>query len=114
MTRTLSMAVLVGVLVLAPVGAQQPHPFMGYGYAGISCGSWLEYRKTPASPNALVAESWVYGFVSGAGWQSARPLRDTDTAGVTAFVDQYCDAHRIDTITQASMALVRELTVKTP
>ena len=109
MTRTLSMAVLVGVLVLAPVGAiGEQGGYTTYGPGGGSCGKWL--IEDDRSFNL----SWVLGFVSGVGWSGGRTLKETDVAGIEAFIDKHCAAHPVDNIASAAAALVRELTVNTP
>ena len=64
---------------------------------------------------ASYMSSWVLGFVSGVGWSGGRTLKETDSAGMKAFVDQYCDAHRLDNINDAAKELVLALVeVKKP
>lgn len=84
--------------------------FSVYGDGNYSCGVWLESRK---SGNISEHLGWVEGFLSGVG-STGRKMKDTDGGGVQAFVDQYCDAHRLDTIATAVGALVRALAVKAP
>lgn len=54
-------------------------------------------------------ESWVAGFVSGVGAAGFGPLRKTDAAALTTFMDQYCQAHPLESISSAARRLVAEL-----
>ena len=53
---------------------------------------------------------WVMGFLSGVGSMKATtsldPLKGMDQEGVSAWVDNYCHKHPLDTIATAGSAFV--------
>lgn len=118
MKRALLASVLLSALLFTGVLVAQNVPPRGqysvYGFGTGSCGRWLEERK---QPNVTLSgggqRGWVLGFVSGVGYAGFR-LKETDSAGLIAFVDTYCAEHPLDDIGEAAKALVEELKIKTP
>jgi hypothetical protein len=105
----LAFAVL---FVLGPDEIAQERPAPGrytiYGFGARSCGAWVEARREE-SLTATAYEGWMLGFVSGYGYGSEDQLRVTDAKAMSVWLDNYCQAHPLDTIAVASQALVREL-----
>lgn len=82
--------------------------FKVYGHGNSSCGEWTSQRRSERAVQTNA--TWVAGFVSGAGYGSSRPLRETDTAGIIAWMDARCAAHPLEAIAEAAAALVVEMT----
>lgn len=60
---------------------------MGTGIT-ISCGGWVETRKTP---NKAAVEEWSLGYLSGvAMWTPASPLDGLDAGAVMVWLDNFC------------------------
>jgi hypothetical protein len=80
------------------------------GSGTISCGKWVEYRPD----NAEQEENWVNGYLTGR--QEDGPgltaNQTGDLAGRNAWIDQYCQGHPIDSLLEASRALLRALRAK--
>jgi hypothetical protein len=79
------------------------------GAGAASCGTWTadrQQRSTGRHSLSLMDEQWVLGFLSGIavmGDESVDPLRRMDAEGVWAWVDNYCQAHPIETISSAAI-----------
>lgn len=75
-----------------------------------SCGAWTEARQTQSVRAGLLQE-WVWGFLSGMNLKSDKPdaLLGTDPEGLTAWLDNYCRANPLATITEASVKLLEQL-----
>lgn len=59
----------------------------------------LILRARPAALTALSnsrAAVQAVGFISGAGYAKAPPLRATDSPGIVAWINAYCAAHPLD------------------
>lgn len=84
--------------------------FWVLGSGTISCGKWLEYRHGDAGPE----ESWVNGYLTGRqdGGLGLTKSQVGDVPGRSAWIDQYCQSHPIDDLTDASRALLRALRAK--
>jgi hypothetical protein len=104
-------AAMAAVLLMGTV----PTPAQAYDYFGagtLSCGQWLGDRQS-ASPQHVLNESWVLGFVSGvnsgAGGFGLSRLsnagEDTDAAGMFAWLDNYCRAHPLEKLVGATEQL---------
>ena len=109
---------LVGLVTLlvahdAPARAVQA-PFYAYGIRDVTCQMYL----TGSTPIERIAyDSWVLGFISGAGW--GRPLDraltgSTDQA-IKDGIAKYCTGHPTDALPAAAVAMANELSRdKTP
>jgi hypothetical protein len=90
-----------------------------YGHGNGSCGQWVQDKVNASDRDADLA--WVLGFLSGAGAVASslkddlgtklnvRELRRTDAPAVTLWMDQYCAAHPLSRIVDASYKLMDEL-----
>ncbi len=56
--------------------------------ASDSCGTWVSDRKTEHRWHQ--AGQWALGYISGAGDQSPREFRKTDTEAIHIWLDNYC------------------------
>jgi hypothetical protein len=85
-----------------------------------SCGSWTEARSTNGTA-ARVYESWVDGFLSGSNefilsQLKLDPLHEQligDAKGLYRWMDDYCQAHPLNSIYAAADALDTELIRRT-
>ncbi len=99
---------IVGVALMGLASSQSySYENMGYG-AGSSCGSWT---KDIAGDSVLhyQAQSWVLGFVSGAGFSGAELSATADNEALIAFVTQYCQRNPLNSVARAAGRLVLEL-----
>lgn len=85
--RRWSVAVTLAGLVIPPITAARAATIMGTGIT-ISCGGWVEIRKTPSKAGV---EEWTLGYLSGvAMWTPASPLDGLDAAAVMVWLDNFC------------------------
>jgi hypothetical protein len=89
------------------------------GYGNKSCGAWIEARRA-SNANADIFQSWVAGFLSGANSViNSSPAVGIDTLkeasaqgdarGLWAWIDNYCQAHPLNSLATAADALGGEL-----
>ncbi len=73
----------------------------------MSCGTWLGTKAD--ADGRIQFLQWLHGFLSGTNYGSlgaqARPI---DDAGITAFIDQYCESNPLKPVVAAAIALVDE------
>lgn len=83
-----------------------------YSYPGYdTCGNWTENRKFP-NIRTQALEGWVLGFVSGYNMYEdpkGNVAPSVSASGLLAWVDQYCAANPLDSLTTAGVKLVIEL-----
>jgi len=91
------------------------------GGAGASvCGSWSESRRSPLTTEKIMTEqmtvSWVMGFISAmnnehaAGYPNfTSNFRRIGADGVTGWLDNYCKANPIDSISDAAFNLTLQI-----
>ncbi len=115
----------VGLIALA-TGALIPgqsvaHPdssghYQIVGYGTESCGTWVEERRDPSKSWSVLADKgWISGFLSAYnvfGPGSGNVRRDTDSDGTSAWIDNYCLAHPLESLSDAVQALVSTLESK--
>lgn len=78
-----------------------------YGAGIDSCGRWLEDRKSNAW---YPTGQWLLGFMSAASTLSAADIKKrTDSSAFAAFVDKHCTANPLDQVSDAALALLKEL-----
>lgn len=78
-----------------------------FGAGTISCGRWARDKQENGS--AHTAElTWLLGFVSGAGY-AGMDLKKTDVDAMTLFMDNYCNAHPLETLSSGAASLVDTL-----
>ncbi|MGH6869949.1 MAG: hypothetical protein ACREHE_00455 [Rhizomicrobium sp.] len=106
-SRTFAFLVLICFVASNAEGKQ-------YGVFGVgnrSCGAWLSDRRDKGWP-ALVELSWVEGFVTAMDNNSPKingAAHATDSDGIAAWIDNYCPAHPLNSISTAAEALTLEM-----
>jgi hypothetical protein len=87
------------------------------GVGNESCGVWPQHRNVPSYAEAAQL-SWVAGYVTGfnnyASNQSGDVSAGIDCDGQVAWIDSYCQTHPLDSLFQATSALIRELEKRRP
>jgi hypothetical protein len=84
----------------------------GLGEGGVSCGAWLEARRS-RSEEAWRYQAWVLGCVSGANeYRGGDDFLDADAPAVFAWLDNYCPQHSLDKLFDASDMLIKDLTMR--
>ena len=100
---------IIGVLLLPSlhVSAQRkPGKYIVYGPGTKSCGKWL--ADNTDSNAHFINTAWVLGFISGIGYLGWE-MKETDSAAINAWIDNYCRSNPLTNIADASAALAREL-----
>lgn len=93
----------------AAVTAPTPDTFNVYRFPEAdSCATWTNNRKNRSSQ---LLEGWVLGFVSGYNvlTRGGSIASDVTAQGLLGWIDQYCAASPLDSVTTASFKLIREL-----
>jgi hypothetical protein len=109
--RRLCATLLAMAFLSAPIHADAKQYRM-IGLGASSCGTWTANRvRQPNSEDTFMYEQWVLGFLSGVGFQGTEsdinPLNNlTDAQGVLAWIDNYCHAHPLEDLDDASAAFV--------
>jgi hypothetical protein len=100
--RRLCATLLAVTLLSAPFRAHAQFHLIGVGLN--SCGTWTANRAQPNSIGARLSEQWVVGFLFGAAslGPAVDPMNNTDAEGVWAWIDNYCHANPLDTISIAA------------
>jgi hypothetical protein len=81
------------------------------GAGADTCGAWTADRRDPTSTLAMMNGSWVTGFLSGIGYAGADwldPLQGLHNRDVLAWMDTYCQAHPLESISRAAGGLAHE------
>lgn len=97
-------AVAVIAVALMLIGAPEAAGFTTGGLGTASCGAWTSARR---DREARGYEQWVLGFLSGIGYaadEEEDPLQGTDSDGVWAWMDNYCQANALAKIVDAGKA----------
>ncbi len=101
---------LLALMLTARAAEVQPTVTV-LGFPNTSCGAWVTYRGGNARVQAFYLELWVLGFLSGIGYAGSgsglNPLNGVDADGVSAWIDNYCQAHPLDRIVEAATAFVK-------
>jgi hypothetical protein len=121
-TAVVAAAVFLG---LQFAGRAQETTFLSMGSGGKSCGAYLQAAASERKlrpPTALTNEmydmdlvafiNYANGFLTGVNWFSSTDRmvgQNSDTAGKTAWLENYCRAHPLDEFIVAVIALRQEL-----
>ena len=106
----ISFCFLINVPTVA--GADATYLIRGAGAA--SCGTWISERPLQSSPLRAMDESWVLGFLTGVNAMrlavgNSQIGLTTDANGLLAWVDNYCRANPLKSISDTALALATEL-----
>ncbi|NEX94650.1 hypothetical protein [Caulobacter sp. 17J65-9] len=111
------LVAVVFAAALAISGSSAPAQAQGvkFSYMGeMSCGAWPKHSPYTAIDKALTL-NWVLGFISGRSSLRERDMLATvDIASVSAWMDNYCAEHPLDTVIMAAHALEKELLARAP
>ena len=103
----LALALIVLTYIVTAFAAQAQGTLM-IGSGNVSCGTWTADRRYPAASNALQDEQWVVGFLSGTAFihlNGDDPLRGLDAQAIWAWIDNYCGAHPLEQVQEATAML---------
>jgi hypothetical protein len=102
--------VLVVATLSAPTAANAGAATI-IGAGALSCGQWLTDRQGQGRYGAETLEMWITGYLSGVdAYAFHRELRKgADSAGLFAWIDDYCHAHPLDDIAVATDRLIDAL-----
>jgi hypothetical protein len=107
-TVVVMFVLLAGPSMRYDSAAAQDVKWTQYGNFEVSCGTVTRSSPTQRS----VYGAWAMGFLSGAGYAHAAAgigLTTTDYDGGIAWIEKHCSERPLDTLADASIALVREL-----
>ena len=101
--------IAAAISVAAPSG--RAATIMGVGIT-ISCGGWVETRKTP---NKTTFEEWALGYLSGvAMWSQISPLDGLDPSAVYVWLDNFCQQRPLERFKTALDEFVRQRAAAAP
>jgi hypothetical protein len=91
---------------------------VGLGEGIISCGRWSADRKNYTQPAFSATDTaWLLGFISAFNLYMLNVdddvARSSDTRGMTAWIDNYCAMHPLDSLESAAASLIDELVRRT-
>ena len=101
------IVLILGLIVGLIIGfVEEARAFRVVGSGAGSCGTWLEDRRTPKSEIAHMDYSGVLGFLADTAYEGAQknPLNGMDSAGISAWIDNYCRANPTQNISDAAAA----------
>jgi hypothetical protein len=103
-------AILIVISMVLMTNQVSANYIMGQG--GVSCGAWLEARRT-RSANSWTLQAWVLGYVSGVNSVGGDDfLEAPDAEAIFAWLDNYCRQHPLEKLQKASNMLISELTMR--
>lgn len=110
MTR-IALTVMLMCLVTPALGADDNGAYHVYGHGSDSCGKWTAERKKKSFAYTSYG-IWTDGFISSYNLHTPGlndVAKGTDVAGRTAWLDNFCDANPLTSISLATGALIRFL-----
>jgi hypothetical protein len=112
--RVAACLCFVGCLLpLTPASASDvTGRFQTRGPGTMSCGTWTQEAQTASR---YANEAWILGFLTAYGryvFKGSDIARGADNAGLTAWVDNYCAAHPLETVVTAAQLLIEQLAPK--
>jgi hypothetical protein len=111
MTAPALKAALAFVFLFLGLQCVEAQGFVTWGAGTKSCGDWTAGHYDPNSLEAVAQNAWLGGFLTAADAygapESSAPQQSFNA--VTAWMENYCSANPLDTITTAAIALRIEL-----
>lgn len=103
------------ILLALAIAAAQPTPksagIMVYNFPDTdSCATWTAQRRANYHEPHLMG--WVLGFITGLnayGPNNGNIAPGTNASGLIGWIDNYCSANPLDSVTTAAFKLVDEL-----
>jgi hypothetical protein len=103
--------IMIAVLLLNIAGAWSADKDGKFTMRGTtSCGTYVEAQKSGNGKHELTV--WLWGFFTAYNWRTLDTvdiLDSTDEAGMQLWIENYCRAKPLESLTDAAMALTREL-----
>ena len=109
--KRIIIAALLTCLVSPALGMEDTGRYYVLGHGGDSCGSWTA-EKNKKSPKYIIYGVWTDGFITSYNFHQPGlydVAKGTDTAGRTAWIDNFCAANPLTSISRATGALIRFL-----
>jgi hypothetical protein len=108
---------LVAMVSIHPADARPSadNNVMVLGVGVKSCGTWARVRSLK-NTEWWTLMAWAQGFITSVNMRgpgSEDITKGTDSDGVAAWIDNYCQQHPLHPLAKAVDALVDELTTKT-
>lgn len=110
------MAAFLAIFALAIPAMAAAQSIIVLGPGAISCGKYVEYRRDSANPiseNMSLGDLvWVLGYLTAYNNYvsvDGNITANTDSSGIQLWVDNYCQAHPLDSLSSATSALIAEL-----
>lgn len=102
------------ILLLVPQREAASFDLHILGFGNTSCGTWARDHQGVPDAAGMLEESWVFGYVAAfssfaLAMGAPNPSGVVDAGGLIQWVSNYCVAHPLDTIYEASDALTAEL-----
>jgi len=117
----MSLRFLVAVFCLSTFfffdQAEADEQYTIWGNGNQSCGSWTATHNDNTDGSAIEEasqEAWVEGFITAFSAFGFTPSRTftLDYAALKAWIDNYCSAHPLDSISKASEVLAVQLQLR--
>ena len=103
--RSSAVLIVLACAALWTTSTARSATIMGTGIT-ISCGGWVEIRKTP---NKGAVEEWSLGYLSGvAMWTPVSPLDGLDAGAVMVWLDNFCQRNPLVPFKAALDEFVRQ------
>jgi len=108
------MRVFLTVMAMAICSPAHGQEYQSRGIGEVSCAVWTSHRRANSEvEGALVA--WVLGWLSSASYHGSQDLLvGHDNDALEAWLDNYCAAHPLEYVADATIALERELARTAP
>ena len=92
------------------LASHQAHAVRFIGAGTMQCSAWTSDHQHPTSPNAIMQDQWVLGFISGGAARdpddSFDPLHGLEAFDVLRWVANWCQASPLDPIANAAGAFM--------
>jgi len=112
----LTKAAALGCAVIAFAGpgmaraSDNGKQFVIFGAGLDTCGKWVAARSGPGHGDAQL--TWIAGYLTGFnewGWRGRDISGGEDGPAIAGWMDNYCRAHPLDNLREATDALIVEL-----
>jgi hypothetical protein len=98
----------VALLVSSKSFAEETGNYKMYGFGYSSCGSWLDDRK---GDGWYGKGQWMLGTISAVGYYGVFKLKELDSVSFALWMDNYCKANPLSTLSEGTHQLVLELKI---
>jgi hypothetical protein len=112
------ITLLTLVVLIVGAGETRAQMVTVLGVGNKSCGAWIAARRANDA-TAYTLQGWVAGFLSGSnsiiasnpayGIDTLKEVAQGDAQGLWTWVDNYCQAHPLNSVATAADALGGEL-----